>query len=142
MPVLTRWSIRIAMMYLILGLTGWAWYWADLTWDLPGNWAALRPVSVHLITVGWLTQLIFAVIYWMFPIISRENMRGPTWIGWFGFVGLNLGLVFRAIFEIGLTKGMSSYGGWGLVGAALLQWSGATAWVIVSWSRVRERAGR
>ena len=130
------------MLYLILGLAGWVYYWADLTWDAPGQWAALKPVSIHLITVGWLTQLIFAVIYWMFPIINRETPRGETWIGWFGCASLNLGLIFRAVFEIGMTQGMPPEAGWGLVGAGLLQWSGATAWIIVSWGRIRERGGR
>jgi len=27
----------------------------------------LFPVYIHLLVFGWLTQLIFGVIYWMFP---------------------------------------------------------------------------
>ncbi len=109
---------------------------------MAGNWSALRPVSIHWITIGWLTQLIFAVIYWMFPIISRAQPQGVRWIGWLGMAGLNVGLLFRGIFEIGLTQGMASEAGWGLVGAALLQWGGAMAWVIAAWPRIRERGGR
>jgi hypothetical protein len=130
MPVLTRVTIRLAMTYLVLGLTGWLIYWIDLTWELSG--------SIHFVTVGWLTQLIFAVMYWMFPIVSRENPRGDPWIAWFGCIALNLGLIFRAIFEFGLTRGMPQDAGWGLVGAGLLQWAGATAWIIASWGRVRK----
>lgn len=142
MPTLTRWAIRLAMLYLIMGFVGWMLYTLNqLTW-IEGNWSALRPVSIHLITVGWLTQLIFAVIYWMFPIISRERPYGDRWIAWAGFWGLNLGLLARAIFEIGLTQGLPSDGGWGLVGSGLLQWGGITAWVLASWPRVRARGKR
>lgn len=142
MPYLTRVAIRVAMVYLLVGLAGWMIYTLDQIEDIGGNWSALRPVSTHLIAIGWLTQLIFAVMYWMFPIISRQQPQGTRWIAWLGFWGLNLGLIFRAVFEIGISQGMSSEAGWGLVGAAVLHWSGASAWIIATWERVRERGGR
>lgn len=141
MPRLTRYAIRLAMLYLLVGMAGWLVYTVDQVEALSGNWSALRPVSIHLITVGWLTQLIFAVIYWMFPIVSRQNPQGERWIAWLGFWSLNLGLCFRALFEIGLTQGMSAQAGWGLIGAGMMQWGGVTAWIIASWQRVRERGG-
>jgi hypothetical protein len=142
MPKLTRWTVRIGMLYLLLGLLGWLVYTYDQVGTLAGNWSALRPVSIHFITVGWLTQIIFAVMYWMFPIISRENPYGEKWIPWLGFWGLNLGLWFRALFEIGLTQGFPTDAGWGLIGAGFIQWGGVTAWIIATWGRVRERGGR
>ena len=138
MPFLTRVTIRLAMAYLVLGLAGWLVYLIDLTWELSGNWSALQPISIHFITIGWLTQLIFAVMFWMFPIVNRLTPRGDPWIAWFGCIALNFGLVVRAVFEFGLTQGMPQDAGWGLVGAGLLQWAGATAWIIVSWGRVRK----
>jgi hypothetical protein len=142
MPTLTRWSIRAAMLYLIAGLAGLVIVWADDSWAIDGTWYAFRPVGIHLLTVGWLTQLIFAVIYWMFPIISRRNPRGQEWIGWLGFAGLNVGLLLRVVFEIGISWGMGAdLGGWGLVVSAVVQWFGGMAWVLLSWNRVRERGG-
>lgn len=138
MPLLTRVTIRLAMGYLVVGLAGWLIYWVDLTAELSGNWTALHPISIHFITIGWLTQLIFAVMYWMFPIVKKEAPRGEPWIAWFGTVALNLGLIFRGVFEFGLTQGMPQDAGWGLVGAGFLQWSGATAWIIAGWGRVRK----
>lgn len=142
MPKLTRWTIRIAMLYLGLGLLGWLIYTYDQVGDLRGNWLALRPVGIHFITVGWLTQLIFAVIYWMFPIISRDNPYGEKWIAWLGFGALNIGLWLRAFFEIGLTQGLAPDAAWGLIGSGFIQWAGVTAWIIASWGRVRERGKR
>lgn len=137
MPILTRITIRLAMLYLVLGLAGWLLYWVDLTWEMTANLSALQPISIHFITIGWLTQLIFGVLYWMFPIVNRRTPYGDSWIAWFGMISLNLGILLRGVFEYGLTQGMPQDAGWGLVGAGLLQWSGATAWIIASWARVR-----
>lgn len=130
------------MLNLLLGLAGWLAYTLNQQGIVAGNWAALRPVSIHFITIGWLTQLIFAVIYWMFPIISREHPYGDRWIGWAGFWGLNVGLWARAVFELGVSHGLDADAGWGLVGAALLQWGGATAWILASWPRIRAKGKR
>lgn len=137
MPRISRWTIRMAMLYLLLGMAGWTAY--TLDWTLPGNFSQVRPVSIHFLTMGWLTQLIFAVMYWMFPIITRANPYGKTWIAWLGWAELNLGLIARAIFEIAVPPGTQN---WGLVGSALLQWSGVTMWIVVCWARVKERGGR
>lgn len=142
MPKLTRWAIRLGMLHLFMGLGGWLFYTCDQLYEVQGNWSALRPASLHLITVGWLTQLIFAVIYWMFPIISRENPYGESWIAWLGFFMLNFGLWWRIFFEVGLTQGLFEGAGWGLIGAGLLQWAGVTAWIIISWERVKAKGKR
>jgi hypothetical protein len=130
------------MAYLLLGLFLWLAYTYEQVAGLPGAWGALRPVSLHFITVGWLSQLIFAVMYWMFPIINRQNPYGKRWLAWFGAACLNLGLLARAFFEIGLNQGLPSDAAWGLIGAALLQWGGAGAWMAALWPRVRERGGK
>src|SRR5688572_16403509 len=106
MPKLTRWAIRSAMIYLILGLAGWLVVTANQLGYIGGTWYALRPVSIHWITIGWLTQLIFAVMFWMFPIIRRAEPYGRVWVAWLGFITLNLGLLLRAIFEVGISWGM------------------------------------
>lgn len=141
MPLLTRVFIRVALFNLFIGFGLWIAYQANQATLLGGTLYALRPVAIHFITVGWLTQLIFAVIYWMFPIINRETPYGVVWVNWLGFFGLNAGLYIRGIFEIGLSQGWHADAGYGLVGAAVLQWSGITALVLTSWNRVRPRGG-
>lgn len=142
MPIVSRWGIRLAMLYLILGMAGWVISVANQTGYIEGTWWALRPVSIHWITVGWLTQLIFCVMYWMFPIVSRQAPYGKQWITILGLVLLNIGLLLRAIFEIGLSRGMATSVGWGLVGSAVLQWLAVSLLVIAMWGRVRPRGGR
>lgn len=141
MPLLARVFVRIALINLLIGFGLWIIYQAHQASLIGGTWYALHPIAIHYITVGWLTQLIFAVIYWMFPIVNRETPYGVVWVSWLGFLSLNFGLFVRAIFEVGLSQGWSGEAGLGLVGAAVLQWSGITALVLTSWNRVRHRGG-
>ena len=142
MPRLTRWAVRAALVYLVVGLVAGALYWANGQWSFWPLLDALNPIYIHLLVVGWATQLIFGVIYWMFPIISKSNMRGDTRLAWAVFVLLNVGLILRAIFEPWRTLEVNDLNGLGLVLSALLQVIAGYLFVIVCWPRVREKAGR
>jgi heme/copper-type cytochrome/quinol oxidase subunit 1 len=98
---------------------------------------AIWPAYLHLLVLGWLTQLIFGVAYWMFPRYSAEKPRGSERLGWLAFVLLNLGLVFRAVFEP--WHATSGRGGAMLVVSAALQLLAGLAFVANTWPRVRER---
>ena len=142
MPPLTRWTIRLAMLYLVAGTISGALYWLQLQYQWWRPLAALNPVYVHLLVVGWLTQLIYGVIYWMFPIISKTNMRGDPRLAWSAVILLNVGLLLRAISEPWRVMDANPTNGALLTLSAVLQ--GVAAWliVLVCWPRVRERAGK
>ncbi len=142
MPTLTRWTIRAALVYLLAGLLTGALYWANAQWAFWPPLAALNPIYIHLLVVGWATQLIYGVIYWMFPIIRKDNMRGDPRLAWSVPILLNVGLILRAIFEPWRTLEASDLNGVGLALAALLQVIAGYLFVIVCWPRVREKAGR
>jgi hypothetical protein len=98
--------------------------------------AAVRPTWIHLITVGWLTQLIFGVALWMFPRPRVEPSRAE-WTGWLGFWCLNAGLLFRVVGEPWL-----AFGGRGaalLIGSAALQLTAIVSLVFTLAPRVRAR---
>ena len=99
MPTLARWYIKAALVYFVLALLAGVIVQARTVIDLPSRLAALRPVYIHLLTVGWITQLIIGVGYWMFPKFSRENPRGSERLAWATFVLLNVGLALRVISE-------------------------------------------
>lgn len=141
MPILTRWAIKAAMIYLVLGMISGVLYWANVQWNIWQLLSALNPIYIHMLVVGWLTQLIFGVIYWMFPIISKENMRGDPRLAWSVFILLNVGLVLRIICEPWQTLAPGSLTGLGLVMSAILQVAAVYMFVLVCWPRVRERAG-
>lgn len=78
MPPLTRWFIRAALAYLVLALC----VGVFLTLPTGNPISGLFPVYFHLLTFGWLTQLIFGVALWIFPTYSNAKPRGHEWLGW------------------------------------------------------------
>ena len=76
MPRLTRYFIKTALVYLALSLTLGVVLAARPALALPDELAAFSPVFFHLFMVGWVTQLIFGMLFWMLPKYSRELPRG------------------------------------------------------------------
>ncbi|MBX3084457.1 MAG: DUF2871 family protein [Anaerolineae bacterium] len=141
MPVLTRWTIRTAMIYLIAGLAAGVLYWANVQWQIAPIFGAFSPTYLHMLVIGWLTQLIFGVIYWMFPIIRKDNMRGDPRLAWAVYGLLNVGLLVRVVCEPWRGLDPNDVNGIGLVVAAVLQVAAGYLFIVVCWPRVRERAG-
>jgi hypothetical protein len=132
MPVLTRAFIKTAMVCFALGLA------LGVAMAL-GAANSFFPVYIHLLVFGWLTQLIFGVIYWMFPKYSTEKPRGSETLGWWTYALLNLGLLLRMAFEPLNAQRHTSLTGWMLALAAVLQFLSGLLFVVNSWARVREK---
>ncbi|MCA9773224.1 MAG: hypothetical protein KC466_12500 [Myxococcales bacterium] len=137
MPTLARWWIKSAMAYLVaalaLGLARALGPW----WDLPDLARAAGPVALHFFFVGWVTQMIFGVAYWMFPRATKERPRGNEALGWATFSALNVGLLGRAAAEPLGALGGAPWTAPVLVAAAALQWLAVVAFVGNTWRRVR-----
>ncbi len=138
MPKLTRWFIKTSFVYLGLALITGLWMAAASNFNLtmPGG---LFPVYIHLLVLGWLTQLVFGVIYWMFPKYSPDKPRGRESLGWWAYAFLNFGLLLRAIVEPLNSMQPNPVSGWMLVASAVIQFGAGLLFVINSWSRIRER---
>lgn len=132
MPLLTRTFIKTAMIDLALALVLGVLLALDIT-------NGLFPVYIHLLVFGWLTQLIFGVVFWMFPKFSVEKPRGSEALGWWTYALLNLGLILRAIAEPIQSTQANSLSGWMLVLSAVLQFLSGLAFVLNSWGRVKEK---
>lgn len=132
MPLLTRTFIKTALVYFILAL-------------LLGILLALHisnslfPVYIHLLVFGWLTQLIFGVVYWMFPKYSNQLPRGRETLSWITYGTLNAGLILRAIAEPLQSTQPNPLSGWTLVLSAILQFLAGLLFVLNTWQRVREK---
>ncbi len=139
MPTLTRWFLRLSLVYLVLavllGLVIAAR--APLNLDFPAS--AFSPVYFHLFMVGWVAQLIFGVVFWMFPKYSREKPRGSEALGWAVFWLLNAGLALRLVAEPAQGINPASTWGWLLAASAVLQWLAGLLFVVNTWARVKER---
>ena len=135
MPSISRWYLRAGMLYLVAGLGAMAVVAAAAAGWLSPAWLAWRATALHLLTVGWLTQLIWGVAFWMFPVASRERPRGnESWMA-AAFVLLNLGLLLRAAVEPSLRG--APWGGAALVASGGLQWAAALLAAGALWPRVR-----
>jgi hypothetical protein len=130
LPPLARWYIKLAMMYLIAGL---------LVGAIPPLLAAAGPAYVHMLVVGWVTQMIFGVAYWMFPKQSRELPRGDNAVAIATFVLLNVGLALRVIIEPLRAWHPHVVPGWPLLVAAIAQAAAGIGFAISAWPRVKIR---
>jgi hypothetical protein len=101
----------------------------------------LQPTALHLIVVGWLTQLIFGVALWMFPTWSKTQPRGPDAPTWTCYGLLNAGLAVRLLIEPFNALRPSVVLGTLLVLAAVLQVAAVLLFVGLAWRRVRAKHG-
>ena len=136
MPTLTRWFLRAAIVNLVAALA------LALLLALPafaGSAVAWRPVYVHLLVMGWATQMIFGVALWMFPRKKPLDLKAFDWLGWGCFAATNLGLALRALAEPALASGRWPLAGPLVAVAAALQFAAILAFVIQAWPRVTAR---
>jgi hypothetical protein len=134
MPPVTRWHVKLSLLYLVaafaLGVAQVAG---------PDARALLFAPYVHLLVVGWITQMIFGVAYWMFPRFSKERPRGSDQLAVAACVLLNLGLALRAVVEPVQARHPDLRLGALLVASAAAQWLAGLAFVLNTWPRVKER---
>ncbi len=139
MPTITRYFIKAALLYLVAALLIGALVLLQPLLHLPDALAAFSPVYFHLLMVGWVTQLIMGVAYWMFPKQSKERQRGAEWIGWTVLALLNAGLLLRLIAEPLQALRPDWNAGWLLAVSAVAQLVAGWAFVANTWTRVKER---
>lgn len=139
MPLLTRWFIKSALLYLAAALLLAALLALAPILNLPSSVLLLSPAYFHLFMVGWVTQMIFGVIYWMFPIITRAHPRGNEAVAWSSFVLLNVGLLLRVTAEPLQGATSNPLWGWLLVVSAVAQWAAAVLFVTIAWRRVKPK---
>jgi len=139
MPVLTRWFLRSSLVFLIIAMLLGILNAASAPLNLPAQINAFSPIYFHLFMVGWVTQLIFGVVFWMFPKYSKEQPRGSESLGWATFWLLNIGLLLRLVGEPAQVLLSGGIWGWIVAASAVLQWAAGMIFVINTWSRVKER---
>ena len=144
MPLLSRYFIKIGLAYLVIALL----MGAIMRLQPVMNWSSqiqlLRPVYLHLIFIGWVTQIIMGVGYWMFPKLSREKPRGNERIGWAVLILLNIGLIMRTISEPGIFMAgnndvLKTSFAWILALASMFLLSAGWLFIFNTWGRIKER---
>jgi hypothetical protein len=135
MPRISRTFILTGLLYLVAAMAaGVVMAFRRASGPVP---AVPYPVFVHLLGVGWLTQLIFGVAYWMFPGRVREPSRSERAGLWGVYGTLNAGVILRAIAEP-----MAGHAGpWPalLAVSAAAQFLAVLLFVVHVWPRVAAR---
>src|SRR5512138_2251080 len=129
MPTITRWFIKTSFICLGLALVSGILLALQRPLNL-GALSSLFPVYIHLMVFGWLTQLVFGVVFWMFPKYSNERPRGSEPLAWWTYGLLNTGLLLRALAEPANAVQPDALLGWMLVAAALIQLSAGVLFVV------------
>ena len=102
MPPIARSLIKAAFIYFVAAFMLGALMMLD-RWLSFSRWLRVVYLSqMHLLVVGWMSQLAIGVAYWMFPRLRKEQdprPRGSDTLAWTTFICLNAGLLLRFVFE-------------------------------------------
>lgn len=102
MPSLARTFIKASFAYLIAAFLLGALMTLD-GWLSFSRWLRVLYFSqLHLLVVGWISQLALGVAYWMFPRFLKEQdprPRGSERLAYAVIVALNAGLLLRFALE-------------------------------------------
>lgn len=102
MPPLARLYVRTAFVYFVAAFALDTLMMLDRWFNFSQWLKAVYFGQVHLLTVGWITQLAIGVAYWIFPRFLKEQHprpRGSDALTWAVFVCLNGGLILRFLLE-------------------------------------------
>jgi hypothetical protein len=139
MPILTRLNIKTALIYFVVALGVAVLLAARNLLHLPPWVDTLGPPYLHLLLIGWITQFIMGIVFWMFPKYTREQPRHSEGAAWAVYALLNIGLLLRAVGEPANTLRTERLWDVALLASATLQWLAGLIFVANTWGRVKER---
>jgi len=151
MPATARVSVKVSMVYLVIGFLLGALMLLN-RWIPLGSAAALvRTPHVHMLVVGWITQLILGVAWWLFPPLQvglrsdaplpvrrGQTQRGSEPLFWATFACLNAGILLRCLSEPLLITTQSQLFTLLITLSGLLELAAVVLFVLNVWGRVRE----
>lgn len=131
MPLIARLFIKSGFIFFALALLTGVFSEAELL-----SSAALTPLFWHMLTVGWITQIIIGVSLWMFPGRPKTDDIKANATGWITWITLNTGLILRFLTEPFIYSVSSGWISHILVFSAVLQLIAALVYVYEMWFRV------
>jgi hypothetical protein len=140
MPPIARTFVKAAFVYFIVAFVLGALMMLD-RWLSFSRWLKVVYLSqLHLLVVGWITQLAIGVAYWIFPRFRKEQgpqPRGSDALARAVLLSLNAGLLLRFLFEPFYLMGPEAWLGALMALAGVLQALAAVGFGLLIWGRVR-----
>ena len=110
-------------------------------WLAVSRWLRVLYMSqLHLLVVGWITQLAIGVAYWIFPRFLKEQdprPRGSDRLAWLVFASLNAGLLLRFLVEPFYFMGPKPWLAALMALSGVLQALAALGFGWIIWGRIR-----
>jgi hypothetical protein len=133
---LHRTFIRLALISLLLGVGTGALVQVRRALELAPWPYAIVSIHVHLLTVGFLLNMVMGVAHWMFPRLPGATAVGAARdpLAWANLVSLNLGLLLRVVSEPWIGAGWAHAS---QLASAALQVVGVLFFLLAIWRRVR-----
>lgn len=129
MPQLSRFFIRAALIYLLLGFTFGGLILANKgILFAPMVWLLLS-AHIEFLTLGWLTQLALGVAFWILPRLGGSSPRGDERWSWATLVLVNLGIL------LSIAAPYTGISWLGLL-ARIIQFVGFAAFAVGNWARI------
>ncbi len=96
MPRLSIYIIRASLIYLLVGMAIGALLLAQKALPLYISLWRFFPMHIEFVLMGWIVQLVIGVSFWMLPRLPG-NVRRQERLVWFGFIGLNVGILLVSV---------------------------------------------
>ena len=140
MPPIARTFVKASFAYFLAAFLLGALMMLD-RWLAFSRWVrALYMSQLHLLVVGWITQLAIGVAYWILPRFLKEDdprPRGSDAIAWFVLISLNVGLLLRFAVEPFYFMDQQPWLAALLALAGVLQALAAVGFAWIIWGRIR-----
>lgn len=140
MPPLARAYVRAAFAYFVAGFVIGALILIERGFPFSRWLRSAGTSQLHLLMVGWITQLAIGVAYWMFPRLRKEQdsrPRGSDRLAWAVLVSLNVGLLLRLLGEPLYFMGLKAWPDVILALSGVLQAAAALGFGWLIWRRIR-----
>lgn len=140
MPPIARSYVKAAFVYFVTAFVLGALMMLD-RWLSFSRWLKVVYLSqLHLLMVGWISQLAIGVAYWIFPRFLKEQdarPRGSDSLSWAVLISLNAGLLLRFLLEPFYLMGPQPWMAALLALSGVLQALAALGFGLLIWGRVR-----
>jgi hypothetical protein len=140
MPPIARTYVKAAFVYFLVAFVLGALMMLE-RWLNFSRWLRVVYLSqLHLLVVGWISQLAIGVAYWIFPRFRKTETpepRGSDTLAWAVLISLNVGLVLRFLFEPFYLTGPQPWLAALLALSGVLQALAALGFVWLIWGRIR-----